>query len=143
LAANPRDAKALLNAGYFLQSWDVTRFHFTVSAAIRRAVEPSAGFDAEVESPTGRATKHYDAPLAYYLEALSMFPENAHDDLEAKLLYQLIRCFGATTEGYNCRPFGEDGAQADVPAATRKAWFTKLKKKYPGSSWAAKTKYWY
>jgi hypothetical protein len=59
----------------------------------------------------------------------------ASDDDKAFALNRAIRCYQPS--GHN------DCGGEDVPKATRKAWFQRLKSRYPASAWAKELKYYW
>jgi hypothetical protein len=61
-------------------------------------------------------------------------PAATADD-KAFALNRAIRCYQPSG--------GNDCGGADVPLATRKAWYLRLKSQYPASRWAKELKYYW
>jgi hypothetical protein len=78
----------------------------------------------------------YDAVIA---------DKTAAPDLRAYALYRAVMCYAPS--GYNgCSGPAWTAAEMDaaqVPTATRKAWFTELKQRYPNSRWAKSLRYYW
>ena len=96
----------------------------------------SSGYDAQYR-PLSRPRNHFPGqPLErmnIYRSVMSSAAASADD--KAFALNRAIRCY-APAGSSSCG--GED-----VPASTRKAWFDRLKRDYPQSSWARDLKYYW
>lgn len=123
LAANPQDVHARLCLGEF---WRLNGFDgFTMLDTA-----PSKGLLG------GAANEYPGKPLARGTIYASVIadPRSAPDD-RAYALYRAVNCYGPS--GYN----GCGGEE--VPIATRKGWYDRLKREFPKSLWAQKLKYYW
>lgn len=123
LAANPQDVHARLCLGEF---WRLNGFDgFTTLDTA-----PSKGLLG------GAANDFPGKPLARGVIYASVIadPRSAPDD-RAYALYRAVNCYGPS--GYN----GCGGE--DVPIATRKGWFDRLRREFPKSLWTQKLKYYW
>ena len=121
LAANPRDPHARLCVADFIQAnnFDGGTYDFQPPAD-----ELGGSHSLFPGAPFKRATVYRD------LIANAATPP----DDKAYALYRAIRCYA---------PSGSSDCGDDVPIATRKAWFLRLKHDYPRSRWAqASDLYW-
>ena len=69
----------------------------------------------------------------------------AAPDLRAYALYRAIRCYAPSGNNGCAGPARtyQDYEAQQAPQATRKAWFTELKQKYPNSQWAKSLKFYW
>ncbi|NOT32636.1 MAG: hypothetical protein HOP12_00525 [Candidatus Eisenbacteria bacterium] len=127
LVANPNDAAGLFNAGYFLQLRD----HWPGVCCVC--------YQLSSDSPLAESERWGAPPIDYYVQALARLATQPPSDLEAKVLHYAILTHKPGTFGYaGLRTYDER-----IPQATRRAWFQRLKTRYPNSSWARKTPYFY
>ena len=127
LRKNPADAKALLNIGYYLQ----------VKRAYAYPTECNYGAVNWTNLYRNDQPSDFRSPLQYYKLALEK-NKGQDADLEAKILYHLVRCFRGSEPALGCH-----WERHDVPVEKRKEWFTTLQARYAKSSWAKSTgHYW-
>ncbi len=126
LASHKDDPKALLNVGYFLHHHQMRPPESCqYSGLVYR-------FKGQYGSAFGGDT--VEPPFYYYKRGLAQFDADDHSIVEAKLLHYATYCFRYT----GCHWY-------DVPQEENKGkqWFAKIHRKYPGTKWAKKTKYYY
>lgn len=128
LAKHPKDAKALLNAGYFF----VDRFQLR-DALTLCGVETSLDANLEPILPEVYRDEHYERPIGLFKRALDQHPGG---DLEARILFHGIKCFSPAWS-HAC------AESDDTPSETREQWFDTLKSRFPTTKWAQQTKYWW
>ncbi|MDE2403810.1 MAG: hypothetical protein KGM17_03725 [Sphingomonadales bacterium] len=130
LARNPGDARAKLCLGDFLRLNGFDAFGVGYERPPVDAL--GGGSDQFPGQPRGRDAI-YQAVIA---------DRTAAADLRAYALYRAVMCYAPS--GYNsCSgpPVGNE--RAEVPKATRKAWFDELKRAYPQSRWAQALRFWW
>ncbi len=132
LSSQPNDPKGLLNYGYFL---------------FARAIRPQSMCNHgpfATRSPivenlkkthNAKSSEKIDPPFFYWRKALDQISDQEPNEVEAKLLYYLIKCFAPTNKAFNCT-----WLQVDKTENQSKLWFKRLHARYPGSKWAIDTK---
>lgn len=123
LAANPQDVHARLCLGEF---WRLNNFDtFTLLDTA-----PSKG------TLGGVANDYPGKPLARGTIYASVIadPRSAPDD-RAYALFRAVNCYAPSA-------YNSCGGE-DVPIATRKGWYDRLKREFPKSPWAQKLKYYW
>ncbi|MCG8591321.1 MAG: hypothetical protein MJE66_18665 [Proteobacteria bacterium] len=122
LAADPADAKGLLNAGYFLQLRRISP-DVWVPDSLREHLRP-------IPDPR--------QPFDYYEAVIEARRDATPSEVEAKALHYAIRCFAPGFRGDGCiwRGLEEERRKSAE-------WFARLHRKYAGSKWAERTPYYY
>ncbi|WP_298291291.1 hypothetical protein [Novosphingobium sp.] len=133
LARTPADARARLCLG------DFYRLNGFDGFALYRADGGDMVLGAGPDGFAGRALGRDDI----YADIIA--DKRAAADVRAYALYRAIRCYAPS--GYNgcsgpSRTMEELDA-AQVSLATRKAWFTELKTRYPNSQWAKSLRFYW
>ena len=123
LAANPQDVGARLCLGDF---WRLNGFDGFTAADTPPRKDELGGFANQFPGRPLVRSAIYAAVLAD--------PRAAPDD-KAYALYRAVNCYAPS--GYNAC-----GGEA-VGKAQRKAWYDRLKRDYPASSWAKKLRYYW
>lgn len=135
LARSPNDHRARLCLGEFWRLNGFDDFNLYMPPAESATVALGKG----TSQFPGRATSRdmlYTAIIA---------DKAAAPDLRAYALYRAIRCYAPSAIN-GCAgpaPTYKDYEAQQAPLATRKAWFTELKQKYPNSQWARSLKFYW
>jgi len=123
LAANPQDVGARLCLGDF---WRLNGFDGFTAADTPPRKDELGGFANQFPGRPLVRSAIYAAVLA---------DSRSEPDDKAYALYRAVNCYAPS--GYNAC-----GGEA-VGKAQRKAWFDRLKRDYPASSWAKKLRYYW
>ena len=126
LASHTDDPKALFNVGYFLHHRQMRPPESCQYSGLVYRFKSQYGYAFEGDT--------VEPPFYYYKRGLAQFDADDHSIVEAKLLHYATYCFRDT-----------DCHWHDVPQEENKGqqWFAKIHKKYPGTKWAKRTKYYY
>lgn len=123
LAQRPQDAHALNCLGEFFRTtsasvstWKESEGNGMLDSAVEKALE------------SGKSDRQ-----RYYQQVIA--DKKAEPEDKSFALYRAVMCYSPS--GYN------DCGGEEVDKAQRKAWFTQLKKQYPGSVWAQQLKYYW
>lgn len=128
LAANPRDAKALLCLGEFIRSNGLDPSGYGTVGLVDDAPPSDQLGGAPSLFPGARWSR-----LAAYQAIIA--DQRASADNRAYALYRAVRCYA---------PSGNNGCDAtDVPLSQRRAWFRQLKTRYPQSMWAQQLEFYW
>lgn len=125
LARTADDPKGLFNVGLFLHQ--------------RNGVSGDCCACERLESPPKAVIDGGIAPIGLYADAITTLSAAPDASLELKALHDAIMCFKERSDAAAC----QRGYADPIPKETRTGWFKRLKAKYPRSTWAAKTPYYY
>ena len=128
LANNPKDAAALLCLGDFARTNGLDPDFYGVSYALD-TLPPKDELGGTPSLFPGKPFARGDI----YKQLIADPTVSANN--KAYALYRAVNCYG---------PSAINGCGGeDVPQATRKAWFNRLKSEYAATSWAKKQKYYW